>query len=111
MEEKNFPASNLPTFRLMKTETLAEFRDRLSAHFQIPKEELALYAMVGRQNRTFRVDAPLGEDQQSQTMEQIRTAMTSRSADLRLYLCHIPAHSKKPVSTKVRWGSIYRLEG
>lgn len=94
-EDKNFPASDLPSFKLLKTETLATFKERLAKYLGFPTNETSIWSCVGRQNRTFRVDAPLGEDQLNETMETIRTSMSARSHDLRLYACRMP-EGRKP---------------
>ncbi|KAI6036100.1 hypothetical protein PISMIDRAFT_10918 [Pisolithus microcarpus 441] len=93
-DEKNWPQSELPTFRVLKQETYSVFKSRVAAHFDLPDNKIRLWVLVNRQNKTVRPDTPIPENEPSLTVEAIRHNMAVRQNDLRLYLDIIPDPSK-----------------
>lgn len=93
-DDKNLPATELPTFRVLKTETFATFRQRIASYFKISENDFRLWVLVGRQNKTTRPDVPISERNDNQTMEFIRNNMAARASDLRLYLDFNADHAK-----------------
>ncbi|KAI6117699.1 hypothetical protein EDD16DRAFT_1895983 [Pisolithus croceorrhizus] len=93
-DEKNWPQSDLPTFRVLKQETYSVFKSRVAAHFELPDNKVRLWVLVNRQNKTVRPDAPIPENEPTLTVEVIRNNMAARQSDLRLYLDVITDPSK-----------------
>jgi ubiquitin carboxyl-terminal hydrolase 7 len=62
-DEKNWPASELPTFRVLKQETYSVFKGRVAQHFNIPENQIRLWVLVNRQNKTVRPDTPIPENE------------------------------------------------
>ncbi|KAF5357773.1 hypothetical protein D9756_001634 [Leucocoprinus leucothites] len=85
-DEKNWPASDLPSFRVLKTETYSTFKNRVAAHFNYPENQIRLWVLVNRQNKTVRPDTHIPENEPALTVEVIRNNMAARQNDLRLYL-------------------------
>jgi len=93
-DDKNLPATDLPTFRVLKSETYLTFKQRVAAFFKIDERDFRLWVLVNRQNKTIRPDVPINETENGQTMETIRNNMAARAADLRLYLDYNPDHAR-----------------
>ncbi|KAF9778397.1 cysteine proteinase [Thelephora terrestris] len=78
-DERGWPVSDLPTFRVLKREMYSTFK---------------LWVMVNRQNRTVRPDACIPEDDPSLTIETLRENMDPRQqTELRLCLDFLPGPS------------------
>ncbi|KAJ6502615.1 hypothetical protein C8R45DRAFT_977205 [Mycena sanguinolenta] len=93
-DEKNWPPSDLPSFRVLKQETYSTFKSRVAQHFNYPESQVRLWVLVNRQNKTVRPDTPIPENEPTLTVEVIRNNMAARQNDLRLYLDLIPDPSK-----------------
>ncbi|KAG8969651.1 hypothetical protein FRC03_001523 [Tulasnella sp. 419] len=86
-DDKNWPASDLATFRVLKTESYMIFKSRVAKWILIPEQQIRLWVLVNRQNKTVRPDAPVPENDTSNlTVEQVRNNMAARQTDLRLYV-------------------------
>ncbi|KAG7531294.1 hypothetical protein FFLO_04472 [Filobasidium floriforme] len=97
-DEKHIPPSELPSFRILKSEPFSKFKERIAEHFKYSLNDFKLWVMVNRQNKTIRPDVPILDSEANQTMDQIRSTMTARTADLRLYLDYNPDPSKWAVA-------------
>lgn len=64
-DEKNWPASDLPSFRTLKQETYHTFKSRVAQHFGYAESQFRLWVLVNRQNKTVRPDTPIPENEQS----------------------------------------------
>ena len=64
-DEKNWPASDLPSFRILKQETYHTFKSRVAQHFGYQESQFRLWVLVNRQNKTVRPDTPIPENEQS----------------------------------------------
>lgn len=64
-DEKNWPASDLPSFRVLKQETYHTFKSRVAQHFGYQESQFRLWVLVNRQNKTVRPDTPIPENEQS----------------------------------------------
>jgi ubiquitin carboxyl-terminal hydrolase 7 len=93
-DEKHWPPSDLPSFRVLKQETYSIFKSRVATHFNIPENKVRLWVLVNRQNKTVRPDTHIPENEPTLTVEVIRNNMAARQNDLRLYLDVIPDPSK-----------------
>ncbi|KAF7793175.1 hypothetical protein EIP86_004284 [Pleurotus ostreatoroseus] len=94
-DERNWPASDLPTFRVLKNETYSTFKQRVAQHFNYPENQIRLWVLVNRQNKTVRPDTHIPENEPALTVEVIRNNMAVRQQnDLRLYLDVIPDPAK-----------------
>lgn len=109
-DDKNWPPSELPSFRVLKTETYKTFKSRVAQHFHYPESQIRLWVLVNRQNKTVRPDTPIPENEPTLSefsmkhlwsfelnetaVEVIRNNMAARQSDLRLYLDVIPEHNR-----------------
>ncbi|KAH8833816.1 hypothetical protein DL96DRAFT_465037 [Flagelloscypha sp. PMI_526] len=93
-DDKNWPASEVPSFRVLKQETYHVFKGRVAEHFGLPANQIRLWVLVNRQNKTVRPDTPIPENEPTLTVEVIRNNMGVRQTDLRLYLDIIPDPAK-----------------
>jgi ubiquitin carboxyl-terminal hydrolase 7 len=73
-DDKNLPATELPTFRVLKTENFLTFKQRIAQYFKIPEREFRLWVLVNRQNKTIRPDTPIhdSDNSQSEFEEQLK---------------------------------------
>jgi ubiquitin carboxyl-terminal hydrolase 7 len=62
-DEKNWPSSELPTFRVLKQETYSIFKSRVAQHFGLTDSQVRLWVMVNRQNKTVRPDTHIPENE------------------------------------------------
>jgi len=60
-DDKNIPPTELPTFRIQKTETFSTFKQRIAGYFKLPEKDFRLWVLVNRQNKTIRPDVPIHE--------------------------------------------------
>lgn len=93
-DDKGWPASELPTFRVLKNEPYQTFKGRVAQHFNYPESHFRLWVLVNRQNKTVRPDTHIPENDPSLTVDVVRNSMAARQNDLRLYLDVIPDPSK-----------------
>ncbi|KAF8348462.1 ICP0-binding domain of ubiquitin-specific protease 7-domain-containing protein [Amanita rubescens] len=96
-DEKNWPPSDLPSFRILKQEIYSVFKARIAQHFDYPESQIRLWVLVNRQNKTVRPDAIIHENEPTLKIEDIRINMAAGQNDLRLYLEVIPDPAK-PIS-------------
>lgn len=85
-DDKNWPPSDLPSFRVLKQEPYSVFKARVAQHFNYPESQIRLWVLVNRQNKTVRPDTAIPENEPTLTVEVIRNNMAARQTDLRLYL-------------------------
>ena len=64
-DEKNWPPSDLPSFRVLKQENYSTFKSRVAHHFNYPENQIRLWVLVNRQNKTVRPDAHIPENEPS----------------------------------------------
>jgi ubiquitin carboxyl-terminal hydrolase 7 len=62
-DEKNWPPSDLPSFRVLKQETYTVFKKRVAEHFNYPEHRIRLWVLVNRQNKTVRPDTHIPENE------------------------------------------------
>lgn len=96
-DDKNWPPSDLPSFRVLKQETYKVFKARVAQHFHYPENQIRLWVLVNRQNKTVRPDTHIPENEPTLTVEVIRNNMAARQTDLRLYLDVIPDPNKTDI--------------
>jgi ubiquitin carboxyl-terminal hydrolase 7 len=66
-DEKNIPPSELPSFRVLKSEPFSRFKQRVADHFKYPLNNFRLWVMVNRQNKTIRPDVPIQDNEANQS--------------------------------------------
>ena len=66
-DDKNLPATELPTFRVLKTETFFTFKQRIASYFKINERDFRLWVLVNRQNKTIRPDVPIYDSDNTQS--------------------------------------------
>ena len=62
-DERAWPTSDLPTFRVLKSETYQTFKTRVAQHFNYPENQIRLWVLVNRQNKTVRPDTHIPENE------------------------------------------------
>ena len=67
-DERNWPPSELPSFRVLKTENYSTFKSRVAHHFNYPENQIRLWVLVNRQNKTVRPDTPIPENEPALSM-------------------------------------------
>jgi ubiquitin carboxyl-terminal hydrolase 7 len=66
-DDKNLPATDLDTFRVLKTETYFTFKQRIAQFYKIPERDFRLWVLVNRQNKTIRPDTPIHDSDSTQS--------------------------------------------
>lgn len=100
--DKNWPASDLPTFRVLKQEEYETFKARVAQRFKLNEAQIRLWVLVNRQNRTKHLTHQYRRTTRRLVfktaerkswfltsyagMEIIRNVMAVRTAELCLYL-------------------------
>lgn len=64
-DEKNWPPTDLPTFRVLKNEPYLKFKSRVAEHFKKDENSIRLWVLVNRQNKTVRPDTHIPETEQN----------------------------------------------
>ncbi|CAG8488525.1 10217_t:CDS:10 [Acaulospora colombiana] len=95
-DDRQYPLSEVPHFKVLKSDTYGAFKEMVAKKFEIPVEQIRFWVLVNRQNKTVRPDAPISENFIGSTMEEIHSKMAARQNELKLYL----EVSDKPSSTK-----------
>ncbi|CAD6985631.1 unnamed protein product [Tilletia controversa] len=85
-EDRTLPPTELPSFRVHKADTFLSFKHMLSQQFNLPEDQMRLWVLVNRQNKTVRPDTVIPENDPNLTLEVVRDRMASRQNDLRLFL-------------------------
>ncbi|KAK0549532.1 ubiquitin-specific protease ubp15 [Tilletia horrida] len=85
-EDRTLAPTELPSFRVHKSDTFLSFKAMLSQQFQLPEDQMRLWVLVNRQNKTVRPDTVVPENDPNLTLEVVRDRMASRQNDLRLFL-------------------------
>lgn len=67
-DERAWPTSDLPTFRVLKNETYQTFKSRVAQHFNYPENQIRLWVLVNRQNKTVRPDTHIPENEPALSM-------------------------------------------
>ena len=77
-DERNWPATDLPTFRVLKNESYSTFKTRVAQHFNYPDNQVRLWVLVNRQNKTVRPDTHIpGNEPQLSMFTSTRRSLTA----------------------------------
>ncbi|KAG0139390.1 hypothetical protein CROQUDRAFT_111631 [Cronartium quercuum f. sp. fusiforme G11] len=85
-DDRTMPPSELPTFRVAKQQAFVEFKSKLAQDLGYQPNQIRLWVLVNRQNKTVRPDTVVSETDPTLTMEVVRDKMASKAHDLKLYL-------------------------
>ena len=117
-DDRTVPATELPSYRVAKAQPFVDFRAQLAREHGYRPEEVRLWVLVNRQNKTVRPDAPVMDSDPTmstacfiilsrrfdtkacssdEAMETVRDKMASRQHDLKLYLEYISPETKQKV--------------
>ena len=80
-DERNWPASDLPTFRVLKNETYSTFKKRVAQHFNYPENQIRLWVLVNRQNKTVRPDTHIPENEPTLSECEFRAVISATCID------------------------------
>ncbi|OZJ04728.1 hypothetical protein BZG36_01825 [Bifiguratus adelaidae] len=73
-------------FRVKRQDTYRSFLDSVYQQFNIPPEQMRMWVMVNRQNKTIRPDQPISPTFLDRTMEELRLKLQANQSTLRFYL-------------------------
>ncbi|KAF0434881.1 cysteine proteinase [Gigaspora margarita] len=93
--DQQYPLSEVPQIKVLKSETYEAFETMVAQKFGFPVEQIRLWVLVNRQNRTIRPDVPI-VDHLDMTMDQVRIKMAQRQDELKLFL-----EVAKPINGKI----------
>ncbi|CAG8794640.1 1546_t:CDS:10, partial [Racocetra persica] len=84
-DDWQYPISEVPQFKVLKSDTYAVFKARVAHYFEIPSEKVRFWVLVNRQNKSVRPDTPI-PDYFFMTMKEIHNKMASRKNELKMFL-------------------------
>ncbi|GBB89574.1 hypothetical protein RclHR1_01630012 [Rhizophagus clarus] len=84
-DNRQYPLSELHTYKILKSETYRIFRENISRAFNVPPEQVRFWIHADRHNKTVRPDASIPESHFNTSMEEIHKKLTSRQ-DMILYM-------------------------
>ncbi|PVF96522.1 cysteine proteinase [Serendipita vermifera] len=87
---RNYPPSELQTVRVLKEEQFSELKTQVAQQANVPLENMHLWSMIHRQNRTIRPEAPIKNDDSTMTVESVRDMLTAGSRELRFFVDVVP---------------------
>ncbi|GAA6000863.1 ubiquitin-specific protease UBP15 [Rhodotorula paludigena] len=93
-DDRTVPATELPTYRVPKAQPYLDFRAQVAKDNGLDPNDIRLWVLVNRQNKTVRPDAPVSDQDPTLTMEVVRDKMASRQQDLKLFLEYISPQTK-----------------
>lgn len=93
-DEKHWPPSDLPSFRVLKQETYNIFKSRVANHFNLPENKVRLWVLVNRQNKTVRPDTHIPENEPT---------LSAHEFLLMLSLLHVDSVSQPSKSSATIW--------
>ncbi|RIB01653.1 hypothetical protein C2G38_2230141 [Gigaspora rosea] len=97
-DNRQYPLSNVPLFKVLKSDTYEAFKNMVAHKFEIPTEQIRFRIFVNRQNKTIRPEDPITDDYLGKTMDEIHTTMVPKQNDLKLFL-----EVAKPINDEVIW--------
>jgi ubiquitin carboxyl-terminal hydrolase 7 len=62
-DEKSWLPLDLPTFRVPKQENYSTFKRRVAQHFNYPENQIRLWVLIDRANKTVRPEYPIPENE------------------------------------------------
>lgn len=68
LDEQNSSLTDLLTFRVPKKETYSTFKSRVTQRFNYSENQIRLWVLIGRQNKTVRPHACIPENEASLSM-------------------------------------------
>ncbi|CAB4395464.1 unnamed protein product [Rhizophagus irregularis] len=95
-DDRQYPLSDVQTYSILKSETYGDFKENISLDFNIPSEQIRLWILVNRQNKTIRPDSPIPESCFDICMKVIHKKFTSRQNEMMLYM----EVAEKPIDDK-----------
>ncbi|CAG8641467.1 16190_t:CDS:10, partial [Cetraspora pellucida] len=85
-DDRQYPLSELPQIKILKSETYGVLKTMVAQKVGIPSEQIRLWVLVNRVNKTVRPDTPITDDFLGMTMEEVRTKVAPRQNQLNLLL-------------------------
>lgn len=61
-DDRTVPATELPSYRVQKAQPFLEFRAQIAKEYGYAPEDVRLWVLVNRQNKTVRPDAPVSDN-------------------------------------------------
>ncbi|PLW36364.1 hypothetical protein PCANC_16194 [Puccinia coronata f. sp. avenae] len=100
-DDRTIHPFDLPTFRVDKQQTFLDFKSKLAQDLGYQPNQIRLWVLVTRGNKTIRPAVVVPEHDPTLTMEVVRDKMASKTQDLKFYLEVLdPAHEAQPVESK-----------
>ncbi|KAF7727221.1 hypothetical protein EC973_007919 [Apophysomyces ossiformis] len=85
-DEKSLANHFINVIRVPKSETYGKFKEKLCEETETAPSHFRLWVMVNRQNHTIRPDAPILDEEENCTLEELRDKYQPSQANLRLYV-------------------------
>lgn len=76
---------DVPSVRMLRSEPFAQAKEKLAALMSLVPDQMRVWVLVWRQNRTIRPEEVVPEDK-DWTLEEVRERLTARSPELWLFL-------------------------
>ncbi|KAI8455154.1 ubiquitin thiolesterase [Phakopsora pachyrhizi] len=95
-DDRTMPPSDLPTFRIPKQQPFLDFKAKVAQDLGYEPNQIRLWVLVNRQNKTVRPDTVIPEHDPTLTMEVVRDKMASKAQDLKLYLEVVDPNQELP---------------
>ncbi|CAG8697154.1 10670_t:CDS:10, partial [Ambispora leptoticha] len=83
---RQFPLSEVPQFKVLKSVKYSTFKAMIAHKFWISPEQMRLWVLVNRQNRTVRPDTPIPDNFLDIDMKAICKKMGRRQDEMKLFL-------------------------
>ncbi|CAG8484415.1 10700_t:CDS:2 [Gigaspora margarita] len=84
-DNPQYPLSEVPQFKILKSETYGAFKAMVAQKFGILTEQIRFWIFTKRANKTVRPDIPI-VDNLTMTMEQVHKKYAIRQNELKLFL-------------------------
>ncbi|RIB15561.1 ICP0-binding domain of ubiquitin-specific protease 7-domain-containing protein [Gigaspora rosea] len=99
---KQYPLSEIPQFRILKNETYWAFKAMVARRFGIMAEQLRFWVFTIRENKTFRLNKPISDDSLAITMEEVHKQRAAEQNELKLFM----EVTNKPINNDTWFPSI-----
>ena len=99
-ENRNWPLTEPLSYRILRTETIKEFKDKLAEQIYggCLAEDIRLWTFAPRRNKTIRLDEPISANDKEKPISQLLSRSSTHQPNLVIYAERI---SKKPPPTDI----------
>ncbi|CAG8525643.1 3949_t:CDS:2, partial [Dentiscutata heterogama] len=98
-DNSKYPLSEIPHFKVLKSETYGAFKAMVAQNFGILAEQIRFWIFIIRENDTVRLDTPLTDAFLAMTMEKVHEKISVKQNNLRLFM----EVTDRPFDDNVLW--------